>query len=132
MLRAFVPMLSPPSVISLNGKNPPVFLLSTLPALLNQMCRKNLSCFSFTANTSLREYTTSGHQMDGFSSHQAILLDSSRTPAGCPTVQFSSDIAYPELAAERRRLWPSGHKTALPSQLRLQLQVWLDSRHLID
>lgn len=22
------------------------------------------------------------------------------TPAGCPTVQFSSDIAYPELAAE--------------------------------
>lgn len=36
--------------------------------------------------------------MDGFSTPGNSLI--LRTPAGCPTVQFSSDIAYPELAAE--------------------------------
>lgn len=93
------PCFSPPSVISLEWEKPSCVspLYSSCPAQSD--VQENLSCFSsfFYCNTLTREYTTRSPNGWVFHPGNSLIL---LTPAGCPTVQFSSDIAYPELAAE--------------------------------
>lgn len=122
---AFPHLLSFP----LNGKNPPVFLLSTLPALLNQMCRKTSPVSPLLQHSTQRIHYLGSP--NGWVFHTRQFSDSPDTSwVSHSSVQFWHCL--PRVSSRARRLRAQCHKTALSPNFRLQLQVWLDSRHLID
>ena len=46
-----------------------------------------------------------------------------QTPSGCPTVQFNSDIKYPELASDSSGEGLNSHKTASTSAVKFKSQL---------
>ena len=123
---AFCHLLSFP----LHGKNTPVFLLSTLPALLNNnTCRKNSSVSPLLQHSTHRILYL--RSPNGWIFHTKQFSGSPDTSwVSHNSIQFWHHL--PGVSIRAHRLRAQYHKTAPSSHFRHQLQVQLDSMHLID